>query len=288
MEQYRPVTSYHPFVLIAFHLNCLPNNLIQAIPRSTRFDWIHSDIQDSFGFGWYHENKNLFLTLELITQNKKLLKINRALLRVIALKAFIKKNSAVITTGLSSIKMAAAGNILKVSDVLGLRKALKYLDIDFKQYVNLRKKLSCPSSIYDLCFIKHPSQLLKKEIAVIKSYCADDRFLHWPLISVYHQIKKDSVAYISSSTFYKYVKLLKLERSKAISRRKNHQIGIRDSKPLEIIHADVTILTMKDNTRAFIYLLQDNFAGNRIKFQIPCANGNGCPVFLIKVYQRNM
>ena len=137
MEQYRPKTSYHPFVLIAFHLNCLPNNLLQAIPRSTRFDWIHRDIQGSFGFGWYQENKNLFLTLELITQNKKLLKINRALLRVIALKAFIKKHSAAIIAGLSSIKMAAAGNILKVSDVIGFRKALKYLDIDFKQYVNL-------------------------------------------------------------------------------------------------------------------------------------------------------
>ena len=56
------------------------------------------------------------------------------------------------------------------------------------------------------------------------------------------------------------MKLLKLERSKAISRRKNHQIGIRASKPLEIIHADVTALTLKDNTRAFIYLGQDNFS----------------------------
>jgi hypothetical protein len=216
MEQIRPKTCYHPFVLIAFHLNCLPDNLLQAIPRSTRFDWVHRDIQESFGFGWYQENKNLFLTLELISQNKKLLKINRALLRILALKAFLKNHAAAIAAGLGSIRMTAAGNILKVSHVIGLRKALKYLDLDFKYYAKLRNRLSaCHSSIYNLCLVKHPSQLLKKEIAVIKSYGADLRYLHWPLISVYHQIKMDGASYLSSSTFYKYVKLLRLERTKA-------------------------------------------------------------------------
>jgi hypothetical protein len=83
----------------------------------------------------------LFLTLQLINQNKNLHKINRALLRVIAIKAFLKKNSAAIAAGLSSIKMAVAGNILKVSKVMGLRKSLKYLDIDFKSYKTWEKIL---------------------------------------------------------------------------------------------------------------------------------------------------
>jgi hypothetical protein len=157
MKLHRHKTSYYLFVLIAFHLNCRPDNLLQAISRSTRFDWVHKDFQDSFGFGWYQENKNLFLTLQLITQNKNLLKINRALLLVIALKDFLKKNLAAIAAGLSSIKMAIAGNILKVSKVMGLRKSLKNLNIDFKSNTKLGKKLSCSSSIYDLCIIRHPS-----------------------------------------------------------------------------------------------------------------------------------
>jgi putative transposase len=163
MEQIRPKTCYHPFVLIAFHLNCLPDNLLQAIPRSTRFDWVHRDIQESFGFGWYQENKNLFLTLELISQNKKLLKINRALLRILALKAFLKNHAAAIAAGLGSIRMTAAGNILKLSHLIGLRKALKYLDLDFKYYAKLRNRLSaCHSSIYNLCLVKHPSTIAEK------------------------------------------------------------------------------------------------------------------------------
>ena len=267
MQLHRPKTCYHPFVLIAFHLNCLPDNLLRAIPRSTQFDWIHRDIQDSFGYGWFQENKHLFYTLQLVSQNKKLLKINTALLRVIAIKAFIKGNSAGIAAGLATVKMTATSNILKVTRVFGLRKTLRYLDIDFKHYAKLRKKLDCPASIYDLCLIRHPSQLLKKEIAIIKSYCVDLRFLHWPLISVYHQIKKDGAAFLSSSTFYKYIKMLKLERAKPASRRKNHQIGIRAIKPFEIIHADATLLTLKDNARAYIYLIQDNFSRAILSFR---------------------
>src|SRR5450631_315817 len=118
MQLHRPKTCYHPFVLIAFHLNCLPDNLLRAIPRSTQFDWIHRDIQDSFGYGWFQENKHLFYTLQLVSQNKKLLKINTALLRVIAIKAFIKRNSTGIAAGLATVKMTVTSNILKVTQVI--------------------------------------------------------------------------------------------------------------------------------------------------------------------------
>src|ERR1700686_2969367 len=81
-------TSYHPYLLVAFHLNCLPKNILQIIPRSTKFDWDHRDIQDSFGYDWFLENKDLFHTLKMVAINKKLLKINKAFLRVIAIIRF--------------------------------------------------------------------------------------------------------------------------------------------------------------------------------------------------------
>src|SRR5664279_5431886 len=78
-------TSYHPYLLVAFYLNCLPKNILQIIPRSTKFDWNHRDIQDSFGYDWFLENKDLFHTLQMVAINKRLLKINKAFLRVIAI-----------------------------------------------------------------------------------------------------------------------------------------------------------------------------------------------------------
>src|SRR6202140_1051518 len=81
-------TSYHPYLLVAFYLNCLPKNILQIIPRSTRYDWNHRDIQDSLGYDWFVENKDLFHTLQIVAINKKLLKINKAFLRVIAVMRF--------------------------------------------------------------------------------------------------------------------------------------------------------------------------------------------------------
>ena len=267
MQSRHPKTCYHSYVLVAFHLNCLPDNLLQIIPRSTRFDWHYRDIENSFGHAWYQENKNLFNTLQLVAQNKKLLRINTALLRVIAIKAFIKKNVGGLNAGLASLKMVATSNIQKVSRVIGLGKALKYLDIDFKYYAKLNRKVSCPASILDLCITKHPSQLLRKEIEIIQSYCTDERCLHWPLASLYHQIKKDGAAFFCISTFHKYARLLKMGRTKPASRRKNHLIGIRATKPLEILHADATLFRMKDNAKAFIYLPQDNFSRAILSFR---------------------
>jgi hypothetical protein len=91
--------SYHPCVLVAFYLNCLPKNLLQIIPRSTRFDWNRRDIKDSFGYEWFLENKDLFDTLQLLALNRRLLKINKTLLRVMAISRFMKVNSTGIKAG---------------------------------------------------------------------------------------------------------------------------------------------------------------------------------------------
>src|SRR5450432_2741342 len=102
-------TSYHPYLLVAFYLNCLPNNILQIIPRSTRYDWSQRDIQDSFGYDWFLENKDLFHTLEMVAINKKLLKINKALLRIIAIILFMK-DAAGIKAGRKLLKTVVVKN----------------------------------------------------------------------------------------------------------------------------------------------------------------------------------
>ena len=130
------------------------------------------------------------------------------------------------------------------------------------------RKSKCNQSALDLCVIKHPAQLLKKEVNVIKQYCIDERYSLWSLSSLYHQIKRDGAAYFSISTYYKYVGLLKLNRCKAKHRRKNHVVGIRATKPLQILHADVTVLRLLDTTKAYIYFIQDNFSRMILSYKV--------------------
>ena len=267
MQQHHNKTSYHSYVTNSFLSIASMRIFYRSSPGQPGLIGIIGILKILSGYAWYQENKNLFDTLQLVAQNKKLLKINTTLVRVIAIKAFIKKNVAGLNAGLASLKMVATSNIQKVSRVIGLGKALKYLDIDFKYYAKLNRKIACPASILDLCIIKHPSQLLRKEIGIIRSYCTDERCLHWPLASLYHQIKKDGAAFFCISTFYKYAKLLKLGRIKIASRRKNHFTGLRATRPLEILHADATLFRMKDNAKAYIYLVQDNFSRAILSFR---------------------
>jgi hypothetical protein len=108
-----------PYLLVAFYLNCLPENILQIIPRSTKYDWDKREIQNSFGYDRFLENKDLFHTLRLVAINKKLLKINKAFLRIIAIKRFMKINAAGIMTGRKLLKTVVIKNIQKVAATIG-------------------------------------------------------------------------------------------------------------------------------------------------------------------------
>lgn len=82
-------TSYHPAFQVAYYLQCLPNELTQQIPRTTKFDWNNKNIKHSFGYDWYQENQQLFEIMQVVSKHQQLLKVNRVLIRVIAIKRFI-------------------------------------------------------------------------------------------------------------------------------------------------------------------------------------------------------
>jgi len=261
-------TSYHPAITVAFYLDCLPNELLQHIPRSTRFDWNHKDKSSYFGYEWFSQNQQLFNTLKHVSNNKKLLTINSALIRIIAIKRFITNHTASIQHKLISVTQTILSNITKASIHFGLSKTLHFLQISYAAYLKLKQTARCNVSPLSLCIVKHPGQLLKKELSVIKEYCSDPRFLHWPQASVYEMIKRDSAAYFSINTFYKYVNLLKLKSPTQHHRRKHHRSGIRANAPLQIIHADVTIFQTADNKKNFIHLIQDNFSRTILQWAI--------------------
>ncbi|NII26638.1 hypothetical protein HB364_16230 [Pseudoflavitalea sp. X16] len=256
---FRPKYSYHPYFLLAFHLNILPDHLLLRIPKSTRHDWKQKNTQLLFGYDWYLQHQSSFTIMQQVFTNEKLLQINKALLRVIALTRFLKKYSTRIKEHIGNAGGVVLGNINKNKKVLPLQVILKYLQLPYPAYLQLKRQ-ACRQSLLNLCRLKHPAQLLSKEVAIIKSYCTDACWLHWPLSSVYHQLIRDKAAAFTISTFYKYVSLLKLQRVQVPHRRKNHHTGIRAAAPLQIIHADATIYRTLDNAKNYIYLVQDNYS----------------------------
>jgi len=264
----RPKQSYHPFVAVAFYLRILPDRLLIKIPRSTRYEWQHKQVTDLFGYDWYCQNQHLFQTLQEVAASSRLLQVNRALLRVIAVQRFFKKYIMQIRLKTFNAAATAVSTIQKVQEVIGLGYALKFLQLTQQQYWQLRQKVKCQGSLFNLCIPKHPTQLLQQEINAIKKYCTDNRYLHWPLASVYHQITRDKVARFHISTFYKYVALLQLKRKSVNHRRKNHHTGIRAAAPLQLLHADTTVFRTIDNGKAYICLVQDNFSRAILQYTV--------------------
>jgi putative transposase len=60
-------------------------------------------------------------------------------------------------------------------------------------------------------------------------------------------------------TWYKYANRLGVKR-KFFKLNKKREIGVRASKPFEILHMDVTIFKPMDQTKVYIYFIVDNFS----------------------------
>jgi putative transposase len=246
--------SYHPIFVSSYHLGYLTLNEIEKIPSSTKHEWNRRDLTKQFGCDWVNENKNNFETLQQILPYQKLLKINRAFLKIIAVSKAIHNTSSKFN------KQNILLNIQKINPILGVKKTLKYLDISYNQYRGLNRKNECPISKTNECLIKHPTQFQTTEHDIVKQYCENETFKNWPLISIWHKIKIDAKAFFSRSMFYKSVNAQGLKKNKVNSKRKNNCTGIRATKPLEILHADTTILRLMDNTKAYIHLIQCNYS----------------------------
>ena len=75
--------------------------------------------------------KTFFHTLQMVATNKKMFKINKAFLRIIAIIRFMKDNAAGIKTGRISIKTIVVRYIQKVAAAIGVKETLKYLSLNF-------------------------------------------------------------------------------------------------------------------------------------------------------------
>jgi putative transposase len=243
---------------MAFHLQFLPANILAQIPKTTQYDWLHKHQQQQFGHQWFLDNQQLFSTLQHIALNKKLQQFNRILLTCIALKKFITRYKQRIHQQLNDVCAVVVHRVATITQHISLEKCLSILQMGYQQWSRIRKAKRCTQSILHQCIVKHPNQLLKKEVAIIQAQLTHPATLHWPVISIYHQISRAGILQIAKSTFYKYAQLLKLQRRLPKHRRKNHQQGIRADKPLALLHLDITYFKTQDGFTNYLYIIQDN------------------------------
>jgi putative transposase len=104
----------------------------------------------------------------------------------------------------------------------------------------------------------------------------DKQYKGWSIQAIAWFAIKHKIVTACVSTWYKYIKILNIQRTSAKSRRKNHDIGIRAASPHKLWHMDVTIFKTQDNIKAYIHILMDNnsraILGFRISLKLKAAN----------------
>ena len=89
----------------------------------------------------------------------------------------------------------------------------------------------------------------------VKDYLTDERFKNWSAISIYYQALREKAVFMGKSTWYKYANMLGL-KNKFFRLKRKQEIGIRASRPFQILHMDVTIFKPLDQTKVYIYWSQ--------------------------------
>lgn len=266
---------YHTGLVILHQNNALPTDIRKQIPYSTLHNWKKKDKSIIVGVDDPRiAPANIETIQELITQHhlmpvvRTLLHVNRVLLRTLHKtkkykKLLAQEKDTIIRITERFEKLLQQGLAPKTNR----KRILKWFGVSLQQFHYWKREVKqCPSSLLDLCRVKHPHQLTTHETSVIRKYVNNPQFEAWSLVSIYLQILRDGAAFFALSTFYQYCR--KMGVSKKFRTFKTQKQGIRASKPGEIIHADITEFKgLVDHRKVHIYHFSDNFSRFRFRAQ---------------------
>jgi putative transposase len=97
---------------------------------------------------------------------------------------------------------------------------------------------------------------------------SNEKFLHWPIISVAHYGIRKSLVQAHPNTWYKYARIMKLQRKRFRRKRKVYDEGLRANAPNEMWHADITQFETADGKTSYIYLVVDNFSRSILSWRV--------------------
>jgi hypothetical protein len=243
--------------VLLHHFNALSIDYKSIIPASTLSNWKRKNISEIIGCNSLGDND--VALLKEIAKNKKLLKAAKALYFLFHTISQLFNHAQNKAELLRMNKSLILETIQRVQPILGTKRILKSIGLTSSQMYYWLEKKKCENSLFQLCQPRHPHQLLSTEVNTIKNYLLNERFENWSALSIYYQALRDKVVFMGISTWYKYANRLGIKR-KFFKLNRKREIGIRASKPFQILHMDVTIFKPLDQTKVYIYFIVDNFS----------------------------
>ncbi|MGL5888898.1 MAG: hypothetical protein ACRC3B_03385 [Bacteroidia bacterium] len=205
--------SYHPMLIVLFHLQLLDKQTLKQIPHSTRTYWKHLEQETQFGFDAVENYLLRNADIRAVYTSKLVFKVCRFVCRIHSAFTQVEK---LLRERPAQYRKQIAEVLVKTVDALcsyiSVDVAARILNISTDTYYRLRNELVCSHSRTRRCFRIYPQQLSLREVQIIDNAVNDSGNFGLPLSTIYFQLLRAGKFFCSLSTFYKYVPNVVRER----------------------------------------------------------------------------
>lgn len=254
----RTYNLYHTDFIILFIMGMLSKEELRNIPKSTLQSWKKRDFSNSVRseFSHYIENKEL---IKAFLANKTLLNAAKGLFFVYCTLSSVMEDVRGVKAQLRKNREKIVQTIKNVEPLLGLKRACRLLKITVSQFYAWNRIVNCDLSPLNECVRQNPLRISASELQVIKEFVQDEEYKDYSWASIRCEMERQGKAFMSQTAFNKYARVLDNIYSRKLFKAKQ-KIGIRATRPKEILHADVCIYRPLDHTKIYIYLVVDNYS----------------------------
>ncbi len=196
--------SYHPMLIVLFHLQLLDKELLQNIPPSTKTYWKQTLQENQFGYVAIAAYMQKHEDIRSVYTSKLLFRFMRFSCRIydgfsqmktlLPKTKFIKRAVEKISVHVVSA-LAQKTSVALASRVMGFSK---------QTYYRLRAQISCHASKLKRCFRSLPQQLAMREVQTIDKAMNDPVNFHKTRTTIFYTLLNEDKLACSLSTFYQY------------------------------------------------------------------------------------
>jgi hypothetical protein len=255
--------SYHPMLIVLFHLQLLDVQLLKQIPYSTRTYWKQLEQETQFGFEVVEDYLLRNVDIKAVYTSKLVFKVCRLVCRIH--HAFVKTGKLLRERPVQYKKQIAEILVKSVDSIcnyVSVEVAARIMNISSDTYYRLRNELVCLRSHTRRCFRLYPQQLSLREVQVIDNAVNDPANFRLPLSTVFFQLLRAGKLFCSLSTFYKYVPKIVREQ-----KEKPHRQTLSALFPFEMLHVDVTEI-ITEYGKQKVAFIKDNYSRAVLNFAV--------------------
>jgi putative transposase len=240
----------------------LPDVYRKQIHRSLIWKWEREAPDKYTGYELNSDIEQLYELMKKLSADDKMLKVLRSYYRINkTLKDIIGEDKEYIKK-IKAHKHKVVDAISRAKSTIGIKRGIKLFGISRSTYKTWAMEVyfKCGQSLSKLCSNAYPQQLTAKEVHKMHRLLSDEKYLHWPIVSVAYYGMRNLIVKAHPNTWYKYARLMHLKRKKKRKVIKIYDDGVRATAPNEKWHADITEFKTADGNIAYIYLVMDNFS----------------------------